>query len=238
MLTSKLIRFDNSGYMFIGILLTALIGFTPSYFLSSEPTLFDFSSYIHFHAIMMGAWLLILVIQPFLIRLKRRKLHRLIGKMTYVFFPVLILSMLMLVHSSLHLTEGEVAGIEFYIPFKDLSVIVPCFVLAIIYRKNPLIHARFIVGSTIQLIEPALVRVMKVVLPASMGRGRYLVTLGIVYIVLFILIYRDRKQKKGRWVFCLVLGMVVTIHVGLFAGFHKTEMFMALMHWFMDLPLT
>ena len=129
-------------------------------------------------------------------------------------------------------------GVELYIPLKDLCVIIPCFVLAIYYRKKPLYHARFIIGSSIQLIEPALVRTFMNFLPESMGMGRYLLTLAIVDGIIVYLIYKDRNQKKGRWIFYLVLGMVLTIQVLLFAGIHKLDFFVDMMHWFMDLNIT
>jgi hypothetical protein len=46
--------------------------------------------YFHVHAIMLSLWILVLIIQPILIRKKKLAVHRLIGKFTYVLFPLMI----------------------------------------------------------------------------------------------------------------------------------------------------
>lgn len=82
-ITSK-IRFDKSGYYFIGLILLVLLGFWPSYFSKffTETTRFPF--YFHFHAIMMSLWILALIAQPILIKKKKLAAHKLIGKLTYL----------------------------------------------------------------------------------------------------------------------------------------------------------
>lgn len=238
MFKSKTLRFDNAGFLFLGILLIAFLGFIPRYFFDPEKPLQAFDFYTHFHATMMTLWFVILIIQPFLIRAKKRKIHKQIGKFTYVFFPLLIISMILLVHYKLNLEQKPVPGISFYIPLKDILVMVPCFILAIYYRKKPLYHARFIIGTSIQMIEPGLVRAIGNITSGIENFPRYIVTLIIVDTLLAVLIYKDRKQKKGRWIFFLIAGMVLSIQIGVFAGIHKLEVFVNFMNWFMKLNIT
>lgn len=238
MFKSKTLRFDNAGFLFLGILLIAFLGFIPNYFFDAEKPLQTFGFYTHFHAIMMGIWFIILIVQPFLIRAKKREIHKLIGKFTYVFFPALILSMILLVHFSLNLEQKPVPGISFYIPLKDVLVMVPCFILAMYYRKKPLYHARFIIGTSIQMIEPGLVRAIGNMTSGIENFPRYIVTLILVDILLAILIYKDRNQKSGRWIFFLIAGMVLSIQIGVFAGIHKLDFFVNFMNWFIGLNLT
>jgi hypothetical protein len=61
------IRFDNSGYYFIGLLALVLLGFWPSYFSKFFSSKTSFTFYFHFHAIMMALWIAALVVQPIVI---------------------------------------------------------------------------------------------------------------------------------------------------------------------------
>lgn len=135
MFKSKILRFDNAGYFFLGILITAFFGFFPTYFFDAEKPLHTFGIYTHFHATMMTLWFAILITQPFLIRNKKANLHKLLGKASYVFFPLLIISMVLLIHSSLNSAEGTWEGIEFYISLKDLCWNLACEVETIVKVK-------------------------------------------------------------------------------------------------------
>lgn len=66
-ITSK-IRFDKSGYYFIGLVGLALLGFWPSYFSKFFIGTEKYSVYFHFHATMISIWIFALIAQPILIR--------------------------------------------------------------------------------------------------------------------------------------------------------------------------
>ena len=238
MLKSKRIRFDNAGYFFIGILLVTIVGFTPSYFskLPSQETTFNF--YIHFHAFNMLLWLAILISQPFLIRNNHIKWHKGIGKFTYVFFPVLVLSVFLLIHDRLQITSDIPEHLRFYFPIKDLFVIIPCYILAMYFRKNPMYHARFMIGTSFQLIEPGLARAVNYHIPFSNPIFGALTTFLIIDIIVVSFIIMDRKQQKGRWIFPLILGMILFIQLFLISGGPDTDAFKGLVTAFKGLPLT
>jgi hypothetical protein len=73
------IKFDLSGYYFIGLVVLVLLGFWPTYFSKFFDKTADLS-----------LWILALIIQPILIRKKKLAVHRLIGKFTYVLLPLMI----------------------------------------------------------------------------------------------------------------------------------------------------
>ena len=95
---SKL-RFDLSGYYFIGLIGLILIGFWPSYFSKFVNGTADFTVYFHFHATMVSTWVFMLIAQPILIRKRKLALHRLIGKLSYIVFPLILISIILLSHS-------------------------------------------------------------------------------------------------------------------------------------------
>jgi len=65
------IKFDLSGYYFIGLVVLVLSGFWPTYFSKFFDKTADFTVYFHFHAIMLSLWILALIVQPILIRKKK-----------------------------------------------------------------------------------------------------------------------------------------------------------------------
>src|ERR1700722_11390198 len=62
------IKFDLSGYYFIGLVVLVVAGFWPTYFSKFFDKSADFTMYFHFHAMMLSLWILTLIIQPILIR--------------------------------------------------------------------------------------------------------------------------------------------------------------------------
>ena len=62
---------NNIGFLFIGIFLCAVIGFHKTYTIHF-PAFTGFHWQQHFHGAMLMSWFLMLIIQPFLIRYKKK----------------------------------------------------------------------------------------------------------------------------------------------------------------------
>jgi len=233
-LLNQKLRFANSGYYFIGLFGLVLLGFWPSYFAKFFNGTADFTFYFHFHVIILCLWIFVLILQPVLIRKKKLTLHRLIGKLFYFLFPLIFISVILLTHSRNTIDQKNL-DLRLFAPFKDLVILGIAYFIAIRYRHTVDIHARGMIATGIVFIEPALVRLIRNVLipmPAA-----YWCAVVILYLLLIGLIIRERNQKKGRWVFPLILGLYVIahiitiwhIHIGAWQSFSK---------WFVSLPLT
>jgi hypothetical protein len=232
--TNSKMYFDISGYYFFGLIGLAILGFWPSYFAKFFNGTADFPFYFHFHTTMMCLWMLLLVIQPLLIRKKKLTLHKWIGKLSYVLFPVMFISILLLVHSRNHLDENNLY-MELFIPFKDLLILGIAYLIAIKYRKNIDIHARAMIATGIVFIEPALVRFIDyAIVPLPVA---YALAILILYSLLLFLIIKERKQKKGRWVFPLILGLYIIVHSIIVFDIH-IGFWESISKWFIALPLT
>ncbi|MDB4902890.1 MAG: hypothetical protein JWQ63_2171 [Mucilaginibacter sp.] len=234
------INFNNSGYYFIGLYVLVLLGFWPSYFSKFFNGTANFAFYFHFHAAMLTLWISLLVLQPILIRKKKLSLHRFVGKLSYFIMPMLFLSVILLAHYRLPahivvINNEKNYGLHLLIPFKDLLILGTTYILAIRYRHDVNIHARAMVATGIIFIEPALIRLiyhMGGVSPFSL-----IFTMAIVYSLLIALIIKERHQKRGRWVFPLVLCLYIVVHsillfqiqIGPWETFSR---------WFAALPLT
>jgi hypothetical protein len=225
----------NLEYWALGLLALAFVGFWPSYFSRLLAGSAGFAFYFHLHAATAILWVALLIVQPLLLRLKQRQWHRFLGKFSYGLVPLLFLSVMLLAH---HRIKGDTenAGWRLWIPFKDLFVFAFGFGVAIIYRKNPRVHARGMMVTGMALIEPAMVRVMANVLGVERPLAYYL---GILpdYIILLLLIGMERKAVSGRWVFPCALGLFLFVHaVKIFkVAFTPWDAFA---QWFISLPLT
>ena len=228
------LRFDNSGYYFIGLFALVLLGFWPSYFAKFFNGTANFNFYFHFHAAMVTLWIAMLITQPLLIRKKKLALHRVIGKLSYVVFPLIFISVILLAHSR-HNIDEENLDIGLFVPFKDLIILGTVYFIAIRYRHDINLHARSMVATGIVFIEPALARfVMRSIAPFPNG---YFITIAIIYLILISLMIAERHQKKGRWVFPLVLVLYMLVHSVIIFNIH-IGIWEAFCKWFIVLPLT
>ena len=151
--------YKNSHYLFIAVLLMAIAGFWKTYF-GKIPTFDGVSGLMHFHAVMVLAWLGILIAQPILILNKKVEMHRLVGKISYIVVPILLLSIILLMRLSfIKNTLPANPDIDLrLVGVADLTFFVPCYLLAIFFGKNTKYHARFMVLTVLPFINPALGR--------------------------------------------------------------------------------
>ncbi|MBS1735833.1 MAG: hypothetical protein JSS98_04425 [Bacteroidetes bacterium] len=243
MAITQKIRFDKSGYYFMALVCIVLMGFWPSYFAKFATGTNKYPFYFHFHATMMSLWLLLLIVQPILIRKKKLSLHRTIGKLSYVIMPLLFLSVILLRHYQMEKHVQIKNNEKFYgpslvVPFKDLFIIGIAYIIAIRYRHNVNIHARAMICTGIAFIEPPLIRFLNyAVFPGGDGLAAFFTTIGIIYSILIALIIIERKQRSGLWVFPLILGLLIMVHSIIYfqISIPGWETFA---RWFAALPLT
>lgn len=228
-------KFKYVDYYFLSFIVLVIIGFWPTYFSKFFDGTADFNHYFHFHAITALLWVLFLIVQPMLIRLKRFRIHRLIGKLSYILVPLLIISVLLLAHSRID-PNTENLPWRLWIPFKDLIIFSFGFGVAIRFRKKVPIHARGMIVAGMALIEPTFVRLIVNVIGIEQPLGYYL-GIAPVYLILLILIIKESKKEKYSWVFKWALGLFLFIHI--IRIFKITlPLWDDFAYWFISLPLT
>lgn len=236
--SKRSLPFDKSGYYFIVLFAVVIAGFWPSYFAKFFDGTADFTFYLHFHSTLAMLWVFMLITQPILIRQKKFELHRKIGKLSYMLVPLIFISIILLAHSTLR-GPKENLGLELWVPFKDLLIFAVGYGIAIKYRKTMAIHARGMIVAGIVLIEPALVRLILYVFFPNEGfaPSGYISMIVLLYILFIGLIISERKQKVGRGVFPLALGLYIFVHSVLVFQL-KIPVWQAIAEWFKALPLT
>lgn len=180
---------NRIGYAFVALLLICILGFYPTY-ISKFPEMVGFTSAHHFHGLMALLWILLLIVQPFLIRAKKYELHRQVGKLGYVIMPLLIIS-LFFVAKATYLRNIKI------MPEADALAILPngtveifdfaiLFILAMYYRKKTAYHLRFMASTGLMMVGP--------------GLGRFLIsTFGLPFPIVLIFIILSTTGIALAW---------------------------------------
>ncbi len=191
---------NRIGYAFIALLIICLLGFYPTY-ISKFPEMKGFTSVHHFHGLMALLWILLLILQPFLIKAKKYELHGQIGKIGYIIMPLLVLSLFLVAKATYYkniktMPEADALAI---LPNGTLEVFYfsILFALAMYHRKNTGFHLRFMASTGLMMVGP--------------GLGRMMVSAGLPFPVVLIIIILsttglafiwmilDIKQKKSAF---------------------------------------
>ncbi|MEO7536701.1 MAG: hypothetical protein ABIU30_22790, partial [Ferruginibacter sp.] len=213
--------FPAAAYYFSGLFLLIIAGFWPSYFVKFFDRTASFSLYFHFHAAMLMFWLLLLIIQPILIRKRKLQWHRLLGKFSYVFFPLMCVSIVLMIHLSHgHNVNEDNLGNTLLGQSKNFFIFVTGYVIAIKYRRSAAVHARGMIVTGIALIEPALTRLFLniftelkwFVTSPDFFWYASVPTILLIFSLMIVLIIKERRQQKGRWVFPFTLGLYLILY--------------------------
>jgi hypothetical protein len=235
---SKKMNFNKFGYYAVGLFAIAVLGFWPTYFSKFFDGTADFNFYFHFHFALATSWIVLLIVQPILIRNKKLAIHKQVGKLSFIILPLFFISVILLKHSLIggEVTEGLGAGL--WLQLKDLVIIAVMFTIAMVNKKRMQIHARAMIATGIVFIEPTLGRfIILTVLPEPdfyLGLG---ITVAIMYAIIISLIILERKQTSGRWVFPLLLVMFMVFHTLIFFEI-SFPLWDSIAAWFVQLPIT
>jgi FtsH-binding integral membrane protein len=222
-----------------------LVAFWPSYFsrLAEQP-----SSHHHAHGIAMSLWLVLLIAQASLMRAGNRALHRRLGLLSFLLVPVIVAVTLRFVHYTLQEVPrlGASASALFFLALVviTLVVFVVLFALAMLYRKQPAVHARFMVATLFPLFPPVTDRLIGRFMPSiidampRIGGGPIVQCAGfaIADAILVGLSIWDWRANQRR-VFPVALAIVVAGQSAILT-LHRFEFWQAFGPWFVALPLS
>lgn len=204
------------GYFFIGVLLVTILGFYKTY-LIKFPDFEVFTSAHHFHGAVAITWILMLIVQPFLIRAGQYDIHRMVGKFSYLVMPLFVISLFFVVKAGYErnikiLTEeNTLAAMTNGIP--EMVFMSILFVLGMYYKKKTAFHLRFLSSTGIIILGPGLGRFLGVNLQLPLPIIILLMislTAGIALIWLIM----DIRQKKSAFpmatllIICLVAAFI------------------------------
>jgi hypothetical protein len=155
---------------------------------------------LHFHGISMLLWLTLLIVQPWLIRTGKKRLHRLFGRASLLLIPVLVVSGTVIVfedfsHNYPDPYEADALGVLF-VGFGFLVPLLLFYSLAIINRKNVHLHARYMLATSVFLIIPGFFRLYMMLLQPDEFGGPFFYSMLAVSIIPIALLVNDKIKGK------------------------------------------
>lgn len=166
--------YSNFGFAVLTFLILVPFAFYATYFsvfLAPKPVV------EHLHFAVMVLWLGLSVAQPMLIRYGKFRLHRLVGRLSYVVLPLVVITAYQMLRigarremdslqtqvnqGTATLTSAEILnqGSE-YALLATPYIVWPAifFSLAIYYRKNMIYHSRYMVATMLTVVGPVVDR--------------------------------------------------------------------------------
>lgn len=193
--------YRNTAIFIVLILLGIQWGFYQSY-TSQFPNFVDKTATIHIHGIFLMMWMGLLIVQPLLISTGRPKLHRAIGKVSYVLGPLIVVTMFLVGKGSYGRAIGlipEKENLTFMVlDIRGYLTFAIFWALAMFYRKIPASHMRYMIATGIIAIGPGVGRGLTNSFGLGFGPALTITDVLDLAIVGFLLGYDIYKKKNYK----------------------------------------
>jgi uncharacterized membrane protein YqjE len=209
-LQAMLKAYRNSAIFAILLLAGIQWGFYKNY-TSQFPDFIDKTTIIHIHGALLMTWMLLLIVQPILIKTGRSQLHRTIGKVSYVLGPLIIIFLFLVGKGSYWRSIGKFPEHDILrdivLDARGLYSFAIFWALAMIYRKHSDSHMRYMIATGILAIGPGMGRGLINSFGLDIGTALTITDLVGLAIVGFLLgydIYRKKNYKPFLVVFMVL----------------------------------
>jgi hypothetical protein len=235
---------QQSLWLFAAFAVAMFVAFWPSYFsrLGLQETYHP-----HAHGLSMALWCAMLVAQASLIRSGNRRLHRKVGRLSYVLVPLMVVSTVNFISFRLQGVPQPTPFILYFLALiiNALVAFLVLYALAMFYRRQPAIHARYMVSTLFPLFTPVTDRLIGRFLPSlvpmvpRIDGSPVLPFAGFVLadVMLTGLCIWDWRVNKRTDVFPVALVVLVLYHVSVMT-FHRLPAWASFGAWFVTLPLS
>jgi hypothetical protein len=197
--------------------------------------------YVHMHAILGVAWLLLLTVQPLLIKAAMLTQHRLLGRIGVALGIVFALSGVLLAHRSVVIMGAEQFAREgrfVYLPLIMAAIFATALAMAVRYRATPALHSRFMAATMLPLLDPVLARLLYFNAPPLPAEYLYQVPSFVLIVTALTLLARSIPVAvNGRLAFAWFSIGTSLVLLGFFVV-PSTVAWVAFTGWFRELPFT
>lgn len=219
------------------LLALAPVAFWPAYL--SKLSLAD--GYTHAHAVLGTCWLLLLVVQPLLIKASRRSWHRLLGRIGVLAGAAFFVSGVLIAHRSVaRMSPDQFAreGHFVYLPLAMAVMFGLALLLAVLWRHVAPVHGRFMAATALALLDPLFARLLFFYAPPLPVEVLYQVpAFGVSLAVLMVMLLSLPAASPGRRSFQYFSVGVAALLLGFFV-IPPTPTWLSFAAWFRALPLT
>lgn len=170
------ILFPQINWWLLLLIPFTFFGFYPTYFTNLFSPM---PGIIHLHAVFMLLWISIAISQPFLIKKNKIKIHRTVGKISYVIMPIVFVTGCLVIRHAyysniLRETEKIATGISSLginaitdIAIQNTAIglvylfwLILFYILAVINRKKIINHATYMFAAVLTLLGPTIDRII------------------------------------------------------------------------------
>jgi len=201
MAQSKSTQFGYLSLFFTTILLILILGFYQTY-LVFFPKFQGFRHEQHFHGIMMLVWMTFLIIQPLLIKARLFQIHRVIGKVSLIAAPLMILSIFlvskMVYQRSIATLTLQESLAETVLGITNMFAFILFYYLAIFNSRNMAIHMRYMIGTALLMLGPGLGRLLGIRFKLQGDLSVDIFYILVIIITLVFLVFDIRKKNNYR----------------------------------------
>jgi len=219
------------------LLALAVPAFWPDYL--AKVSLVD--GYTHGHAILGLLWLLLLILQPLVLRAGRMSLHRSLGRLgALVALAFTVSSVLLTHHRASRMPDEAFAsfGAGFYLPLVMTLVFAAAATLGLRWRRVATLHARFMACTVLALVDPVSARLLHFYAPPLPAGFLYqLPAFTLIIVTLAMLYFTLPPNARARRVFG-TFAVTVAVFLLLYFATPYSAGWLGVLEWFRALPLT
>ena len=223
-----------------------LLAFAPTYFKGLTFSELPVTPLVHVHTALMALWVLMLITQAWLIQAKQYRIHKWIGRSSFIIVPLIAIVTLMVTRESL-IRKPEITVLDARIEVFTWGQVIPfllVWALALIHRRRTPIHVRYMVSTLFAAGSAIVFRIIIKRLawvpgldfaqdPVNINNLAAL-NCGVLVLMLLALIANDWRLGIKRSPFWLVTITTLIMHIGFFT-FSWTDWWMAFVRWYANL---
>jgi hypothetical protein len=182
-------EYRNIGFIFLLFIPMTFLGFYKTYFVLSPEFVGSVDIYTHVHAFTASLWIMLIIVQPLLIRSKNFSLHRTFGKISYLVFFALILSFIP------QMVKEYGKGLFPLNASFDIALLMLFYILAIKHKKDVALHMRYMIAIALIFVGPTLGRIIFFLLELE-HLGPLQIPYLLVISTLLGLVFWDKKNGR------------------------------------------
>jgi hypothetical protein len=239
------VLYRNSVWLFAVFAAAMLVAFWPSYYsrLEAQP-----SWQFHAHGLALTAWVAMLVGQAWLMRAGKRATHRAVGKLSYVAAALVVVATVQFAHFRAQVVPLPLDPSTLYfltLVLMALAAFVVLYALAMVNRRNPAQHSRYMIASLFPFVTPVTDRLIGRYAPSLIDLVPAIGGSPVVGVIGFLLADAmlaglsiwDWRVNRRVDVFPIALVVLVLYHVSVLT-FYRLPAWIAFGNWFIQLPLS
>jgi hypothetical protein len=237
----------NRERFFVGMAVAAaasvLLGFARTYYLKTVFPTPTFPLLFHVHGALFSAWMLLLVLQVFLVASGRTALHRRVGRIgQWLVMPMLVTGLLVSIAAArgqgpigAAVRRGEMTWVSLAITpvemlFNNLATMIFFGVFAgagLAYRQRPDMHKRFMMLATIGLLPAAIGRAVITIV----GVFHPVLPLGSIALFVLAMAIYDRRSRERVHPVTLWGGLALVLSFPVRLAVARTDLWLDVAQW-------